>query len=117
MPPGMAHSPVSRRWIATICSWPDAGWSRVTIESAAWLAPHLPSSPRPQRPVRPRGLSGAPSTRRASSLKVHEPAKVSSERSSSSARRRLGESGSAHPPSTCAEGHGVRRARGARAQE
>ena len=60
IPPGMAQSPVSLRLMATICSCPVCGWKRVTIGSAAWLGPHLPSSPRPRMPVRPRGLTGKP---------------------------------------------------------
>ncbi len=53
MPPGMAHTPAGTvRSIATICSVPSqSGCHRVTIGSAAWFGPHLPSSPRPAIPV------------------------------------------------------------------
>ena len=59
IPPGMPHCPTSLRLIATICNLRlSVGCHRVTTGSAAWLHPHLPSSPRSAMPVRPRGLSG-----------------------------------------------------------
>ena len=70
IPPGIAHSPVSRRSMLTnsrtglpslSTGFPASSRAqRVTIGSAAWFGPHLPSTPLPCSPVLPCGLSGRP---------------------------------------------------------
>eukprot|EP00964_Phaeocystis_antarctica_P159069 scaffold129989_cov63-Phaeocystis_antarctica.AAC.8 len=80
------------------CSTPVRGLCLVTIGSAAWLGPHLPSRPRPRSPVRPSGLSGAPY----SSNSMWPPKVTSSApavyvlRASSSSRSACTPGGSAH---------------------
>lgn len=65
--PGMAHSPLSLRLIATnsstglpkylmISRVTKSRFQRVTIGSAAWLGPKRPSKPCPAMPVRPAGF-------------------------------------------------------------
>lgn len=55
MPPGKAIMSQSERTTTTTSRSPVTGLNRVTIGSAAWFGPYLPSKPRPRSPVRPPG--------------------------------------------------------------